>query len=339
MSYVNLTSCDNSKEKIDQLISEVNEYLLIAQAMAVGIIATVGMILNVFLIAIIVLCKKFHIRTFMLALQILIVDNIYLIFVQLPIIITASSREWVFDEYCILGAAYSFVLTWRWLLILLLTLDRFLTVFYPFHYRRNANRLMIILFVLSFLFTLLCSLFPFFNIGTGCYLFVPQALTCIPHASYCEFDASISILCYLYPTIIYLIVFVGISVPVIMYIAMYIKARQLDRNIPVLGTFEGEQPLPKPPSNLRQAQRRNTVLILFVCLVVLTAMLYVSIILSLFSFTLPHQIVVYFCDNVHFAFPIADAVIISRNEDLKDTIKRMLKHLILCNLRSMIKSP
>lgn len=310
--------CQNSKEDIDQMINEVNVNLLIVQAIAVGIIGAIGMVLNVLLISIIILYKKFHIRTFILALQILIIDNIYLVFVQLPVVVTAASREWLFDEYCLIGIAYYSIANWRWLVMFLLTLDRLLTVFYPFRYRAYANKLMATLSILTFLFILLLSLFPF--IGIGCYAFHSEALTCIVQIEYCELETvAFTFFCHLYVTLNYII----IIVPVIMYIAMCVRARQLDRNVLLqIGTFEGEEPITDYSGN---HQARNTVLILFVGLIVLTTALGVSITLSMFSFTLPYQIAIYFCNDIHFAFPIADAVIISRNKDIKDTIMEMFK--------------
>ena len=325
MSYFNNTSyCPSATPEYSaELLEAVNVYLLIAQGIVVSGIAIVGGILTVSLMIFIVMNKALHTRTFILSLQLLALDFIFILFVHGPIIVTTIVQEWIFGSVlCIVtGMVSHLALYWRCSIVFVLTLDRFLIVFYPFSYRRIARSILLVNSIVFFILCFVLVTIPTF--GIGCYKFSDAALFCI-NTGQCH---TRKYLCYVTSAIGYgLLIILGGFIPVGMYIAMYIKARKIQSSIPQLGEFDGEDNSSYSEDHSNNQSAKVTVAILFVCLTFLTFPLYLRLILfPLFRNGFPYQYYIYYLLNdCFFSFPIADSVIIWRNKDIKDKFKKYL---------------
>ena len=191
---VNLDVCDlTSSEYVVDIIHAINFIVTTIQTVIVTVIAVTG--LNVFLVCVIILKKKLHTISFIIRLQIVFLDIGFIVLVQIPVIVTASTRNWVFGSaLCqMLGALSLFVAAWRWPVMFILTLDRFLSVFKPFHYTKHANKIMFSLSIIAFIASVGVSLVPLSEFG--CYHFNEAILTCIICWEYKNIPCS---LCYIF---------------------------------------------------------------------------------------------------------------------------------------------
>ena len=320
--------CDlTSSEYVVDIIQSISFIVTTIQAVAVTLIAVTGLVLSVFLACVIIMEKKLHTRPFIIGLQIVFLDIGFIVLVQIQVIVTASARDWVFGSaLCqMLGALSLFVATWRWPVMFILTLDRFLSVFKPFHYTKHANKIMFLLSIIAFIASVGVSLVPLSHFG--CYRFDDAALTCV-----ISWECK-NILCFLYYIFISGLVFtIGGIAPVIMYLAMYIKARKIaTRNDAYIGYIEG-----KPTNNLKNNTSYDksasiTILILFISLIGLTTPYYIVTFLvyeicAIFGINLPSLHIVFFAsNNFYYALPIADAIVIMKNKDVKAILKKKIK--------------
>ena len=325
--------CDlASSEYVVDIIQSISFIVTTIQAIAVTLIAVTGLVLSVFLACVIILEKKLHRRSFIIGLQIVFLDIGFIVLVQIPLIVTASARDWVFGSaLCqMLGALSLFVATWRWPVMFILTLDRFLSVFKPFHYTKHANKIMFLLSIIALIASVGVSLVPLSDFG--CYHFQETALTCL-----ISWECK-NILCFLYYIFISGLVFtIGGIAPLIMYLAMYIKARKIaKRYVRAVGPIE-EEPT-NPPQKITSEDKRAsvTILILFISLIGLTTPFYLVVAVyefcAILGINLPRILILfYFLNNIYYALPIADAIVIMKNKDVKGVLKKILKLMqVMC---------
>ena len=332
---VDVDMCDlTSSEYVVDMIHAISFIVTTIQAVAVTFIAVTGLILSVFLACVIILEKKLHKRSFIIGLQIVFLDIGFIVLVQIPIIVTASARDWVFGSaLCqMLGALSLFVSTWRWPVMFILTLDRFLSVFKPFHYTIYANKIMFSLSIIAFIASVGVSLVPLSKFG--CYRFNDAALTCA-----ISWECN-NILCFLYYIFISGLVFtIGGIAPLIMYIVMYIKARKITKKfINTIVPIEEEPTSTNNFKNITSHDKRAsiTILILFISLIGLTTPFYLVVAVyefcAILGINLPSiHILFYFLNNLYYALPIADAIVIMKNKYVKTVLKKILKQMqVMC---------
>ena len=313
----NTTSCVTETEEINELIDEVNQYLLILQGIIFSVIGIVGMVINIFVMTVILANKQLHTRPFILSLQLIAINLIIIVSVCAPVLLTSFAQTWLFgSQFCkILASSTVLVLVWRWPVMFLMILDRLLTVNFPFCYKKHANKIMMVSSILIPSYSLLVTLAPL--VGIGCYSFRNYKLTCTISWQ-CH-----STICYLHYVFTVVALFViGAVVPIIMYVVMYIKAWKFRKDLMNQSASDNSQH--------RKSERRaqKTILLLFSCLFCLTLPgLLMYAVIEAFeispSATLltVHQII----SDMYYCVPIADAVVILRNRDIKSAIKKNMK--------------
>ena len=305
-----------------ELLEAVDEYLLTVQGIVVSGIGIVGAILTISLMIVILANKDLHTRTFILSLQLLALDIMVILFAHLPITVTSMARKWVFGSvWCrITGAVSYFASFWRCSILFVLTLDRLLTVFYPFTYKKIANRLLLVVSIPLFVLCVILVCIPALEtLGIGCYEFSDSALYCVDRGDCYRYIYSMA-----GTSVIFII---GGFLPVGMYIAMYIKAKKIQSSVPQLGEFEGEQNNTyNEQEHLSNQRAKFTVAILFICLIILTfPFLIVLFVFSLLTQLSYRHYIIYAANNLYFSTPITDSVIIWRNKDIKDKVKILFK--------------
>ena len=324
------TTCIATTEGVNELLNNVNIYVLLLQGAAITMIEVLGAVMNIFVMIVILANKELHTRLFILSLQIVIM-NIIISLCYTPSALTGLYREWLFGEtFCIIyGAASFFVATWRWPVMFLLILDRFLTVFCPFYCRLMSKYVMIPLSMGAFLISLLASMIPLFDIGVGCYTFIETHLTC--KVSW----QCTNVGCLIYSYTFYMVIFTfGGIAPVIMYIAMYIKGRKMRQtlmSLPVVIQNDGRSPM-LALEQKSENRAKITVLVMFISLICLCLPYFIGLIVFR-SDTRPDTvnnipvsiiaIIQYVLRDIYYCLPISDAVIILRNKEIKSAVKKM----------------
>ena len=326
MSSFNDTSVC-SAENSAELLEAVDVDLLTAQSIVISGIGLIGAILTISLIVVILANKDLRTRTFIFCLQLLVLDAMLILFIHAPISVTSLARKWVFGfVWCkITGVASHFISYWRCSILFVLTLDRFSTVFYPFTYRKIAKKVLAVVLIILLATCIILACIPAFEtLGVGCYKFSDFALYCIDSGK-CYFHIYA---CYIYRMIAVSVVFlVGGLLPVGMYIAMCMKARKIQSDVPQLGEFEGEESNTYNQQEHMSNQRANiTVAILFICLIILAfPFIVANLLFPLITKLSFRYYIIYAVNNLFFSTPITDPIIIWRNKDIKEKVKMLFK--------------
>ena len=301
-----------------KLLEAVNDYLLTAQGIIVSGILVSSAILTIFFMAVVVMNKELHKRTFIISLELLFLDLVLVLFLHFPIVTTAFAHKWIFGSvWCFITGAISSLVTYlRSSILFVLTLDRFLTVFYPFRYEKVARKVLTVISIIFFIICLTVAVIPAFV--KECYKFSSTALFCVS-AGECNVSKYV---CYTNDTIGFIILLIfGALLPIGMYIAMYIKAKKIQSSVPQLGECEIEANTINQYKHKSNQQAKTTVLILFVCLICLSFPLFINIIyVALVNTATYHLYITYIINDLFFSFPIADAIILWRNRDIKDKL-------------------
>ncbi len=101
-----------------------------------------GLPLNWFLILLVIKNKALHTLSFAVAMQVVVL-NIFIVSILVPItIISLSANRWLFGEYvcAINGALNTMTYFTRIFLMLVLVIDRFMTVSMPFFYPKYRHK-------------------------------------------------------------------------------------------------------------------------------------------------------------------------------------------------------
>ena len=225
----NETSVENCG--VPQVVFGVDEAIFYTQAALILLINILSFIFNFFAVFMIVFYKTLHSRTFMLALQILVFHIIASFVVLPPSFAVAVADRWLFGDIgCqILGFIHDAHLSIRYLFVLILTLDRFFTIFFPFFYYRYGNRIAVTMSAVTWVILLVRLLVPSY-IFLNCIAYVPVLRVCTGIAG-CS-DA-----CNIYFAV-YLSVLVACTtfLPFVLNLILYCKSRRLYRETP-LGDF------------------------------------------------------------------------------------------------------
>lgn len=138
-----------------------------------------GFIFTGFILFLVVKFKRLHNRIMYLALHIIIVDFIYSVSVP-PVIFTSGvTGKWLYGQVIcnILGAIHDSYVMFRFTMTLILTLDRFLTVFMPFFYRRKSRKIIVTLLLVVYTVSFIRLVLPLKGI-LSCYEYVHTQKTC-----------------------------------------------------------------------------------------------------------------------------------------------------------------
>ena len=194
-----------------------------------------SVILNFLVIMVIATCKLLWTHSFMVALQVVILDLLLEIFVPVIIIISSTiAGHWLFDwQVCIcIGFIIILYILIRTLLMVVLVVDCFLTVFALFAYQKIETKAVIFLSGTAWVLA----------IGI-CILLLPGIFDCYVYNSItkvCFHAASCGGNC----VSMYVILLVGILspsciVPLTLYILLFLKAREL-KNVISTGGNAGD---------------------------------------------------------------------------------------------------
>ena len=115
-----------------------------------------GISLNCFVIWLVATHKKLHTLSFGVALQVIVLNVMFSVFIFLPVLITSIAGRWVLGkEGCVLTGFMGLIAAFlRTSFMFIFVVDRFLSVLFPFFYPRHDIKIAVTLSVFSWLFML-----------------------------------------------------------------------------------------------------------------------------------------------------------------------------------------
>ena len=190
------------------------------QATTVLITMILAIIMNGFVIFLVARHKVLHQMAFYLALQIIVAHLIFSVTVLPFIFVTAILREWRLGlVMCqLLGSIHDTIITSRYLLTFVLTMDRVISVFYPFFYLRHGGKVSICNSVIAWILSLARSVTSLEGV-MSCTKYLPIFKMC-SGAPFCSENCRIHILIFSA-----ILAAFGVIIPFLLYIVLFFKAK------------------------------------------------------------------------------------------------------------------
>ena len=190
------------------------------QATTVLITMILAITMNGFVIFLVARYKVLHQMAFYLALQIIVAHLIFSVTVLPFIFVTAILREWRLGlVMCqLLGSIHDIIITSRYLLTFVLTMDRVISVFYPFFYLRHGGKVSICNSVIAWTLSLARSITSLEGV-MSCTKYLPIFKMC-SGAPFCSESCRIHILIFSA-----ILATFGVVIPFLLYIALFFKAK------------------------------------------------------------------------------------------------------------------
>lgn len=211
-------------------------------------------VLNSFVIYLVACHRVMQQRAFFLALQISVVHLIWVV-VMITITVSAFERRWLFGEtVCmIMGVLHDGTISLRFLFTLIFALDRLFTVFMPFCYAKNGNKvsalMSVVVWILAFVRVIVSM-----KGGLDCYSYFPSFKTCTAVA--CSESCRIHILTF--STFLFVS---SVVLPCALYCILFRKAKKLNNQTrPVLEVCARTN---RPLRSLAQRKRERRALFTF----------------------------------------------------------------------------
>lgn len=198
-------------------------YIQGAIALLTGII---GFFLNLFVFVMILKYRALHRRLMFIAVHIVTIELLYSLLVTIAIFISSVTRMWVLgDVLCnFFGIVNDGFAIFRFTMTFIQTLDRCITVFFPFFYAKHSKKILIILLFVVYLITFLRVILPITRI-MSCYVYVSTNKICTAFS-------SCSTGCYYFVLVsIIVIICFGAILPFILYMILFTKAYLVRRKI------------------------------------------------------------------------------------------------------------
>jgi hypothetical protein len=185
-------------------------------ALVLGII---GFLLNAMILIMIIKYRSLKHRLMFIAVQIVIIELIYTFFIPPVILVSSIYREWIFGvPLCnIFGVINDGFAMLRFMMTLVLTLDRFISVFFPFTYLKHAKKMLAVMISIVYLLVFIRVILPLTGI-LSCYQYIPSNKICTA-ASSCSNACFGTVLFF-----IVLIIVFGSFVPLGLYVLLFWKA-------------------------------------------------------------------------------------------------------------------
>ena len=219
----NDSNCSSAFEGVDHLITSF-------QAVYAAFVILVSVPINIMFIAAFVRSRHLLDSSFALVISILVSNTITALFLSGQVFVTAVMRAWVLGYWgCQIFGFISTSATYsRWTAVGFLSLDRFCRVFFPLAYQRFEKKVLVLFLIFTWLFSILVPCILFLLDGLGFNESYPACSYSICLESTDGVDVSILVF------LIMIAVLLSTVLPIILYTAMYHKARKIARTQPVL---------------------------------------------------------------------------------------------------------
>ena len=204
----------------DRLPDTIHPAIDYVQAGIVLITMILAFAMNGFVVYLIARNKVLHKMAFFLALQLIVPNLIFSVTVLPFMFVTAILREWHFGQVMcqVLGSIHDMVITSRYLIIFVLTIDRVIAVFYPFFHLQYGGRISIFNSTVAWILTLTRSVTSLEGV-LNCTKYLPVFKMC-SGAPFCSKIYQIHTV----TSALILIIF-GVVIPFILYVILFSKAK------------------------------------------------------------------------------------------------------------------
>lgn len=290
--------------------------------------AIIGLPLNIYLFIIILKYKSLHQRSLFLSLQIIAIEIVYHAVVPATILTSGIKGTWIFGEvFCnMTGMIHDAFAMVRFSMMLVLTVDRFIYIFGPFFYSKHGGKVAWLLSSSMWILSLVRVITPLYGV-LNCYTYIPTFKTCTAFAGCskpCEYFVAVSIT---------FIVSTGVIIPMILYIIIFIKVKQITRQHAV-----SQNNSENVRRNIQQAfvrlQRRKKILITMFFLTISiaggTTPAFTLYIISLF-YRVPNATIFIVNMLVGRTFfnliPVFDAIAFTRHGDIRATSNGLMRSI------------
>ena len=291
-----------------------------------------GVLINLFVIVLTLRFKQLRNVTFLLGFQVCIGDMLNGA-ITLPTTATnAIADRFVFIGLCsVLGFATFFLGHARTYLMFVLVLDRFCTVFVPFWYQRHRVRVVLPLSLGAWMLAFVVALVPVKGL-LGCYSVERNSWACYPNQG-CYHQGG----CLTYTWIVLTVTNISSVVSLVMYIFLFCKAKKLRNRVAIAHhpDVSAEEERAVTAQRLKRERRANvTFFLLYLSLIGVTLPTAILLlvgwaIVSIGGVALPsaYSILEILASS---SFPVlifVDPIVIMRNDDFREVIKKMLRKI------------
>ena len=295
----------------------------IIQAFHSFLVLICGILLNSMVLFVVGKFKKLQTPSFSIGLQVVVLD-LMLALIQIFVLTSIIAGSWPFGEAlcAIVGFIVQLTGLTRTFLMLVLVIDRFLTVFSPFLYPRYDSKIIVCLSLLSWIASILLLIPPFPGL-LDCYTFLSTSWIC-------NLSSSCNRKCVAFINIYFGLIIAPLTIlPLILYIILYCKAKKIKNSSIAVSSN---------PSEGEAKRRRNQVTITFFLLfitlfVVIVPSVGISVIARSFiqsigsTSTLVHSLLIVSNSMVTFLV-ITDPIVIMRNSDIREALSKIKGTLI-----------
>lgn len=313
------------------------------QAIIVVITMVLGILMNACVLYLIGRYRVLQKMTFFLALQLIVAHLVFSSTVLPFMFVTSVLREWHFGDFLcqLLGSIHDLVITSRYLLTFVLTMDRMVSIFYPFFHSRHRGKMAFGNSALAWIISVVRSVTSLRG-ALNCTNYVPTFKMC-SGAPFCSDVCRAHTL--LFSTILAMF---GVVIPFLLYVVLFYKVNiikcQLRKLIPsatriaplsvslspeVSGTFTktGEEHVNHHARVQERHDHRATVTFLILTAVIIGFALPPYIIyaaqkaLGANSPPIVTILQIFIGRTLIYSLAVADPIIILRNRDVRELLK------------------
>ena len=286
-----------------------------------------GNFLNSLILLLIMKYRQLRSVSFCIAAQIAIANLCITVLYGLTTIVNNIAGHWILGlEFCIISALIIFLFAnLRTLLIFVFAFDRFVSVFAPFFYLKYSYKIVAASCLLSWCISVVLSL-AIIPPWLDCYIFVDATLFC-SYSRRCNSNCVV-----FYYVYVFAIVIPAICIPTVLFISLYVKGRKIRRmKSKILGTA-------KKRISDEEWRALKTFFLLFLAIFLVTLPPNFLIYISSFFGIIAKDIAIKLSSMTIALLVITDPIIILKNADVKDALKKLTEAIITSIQCKFLKS-
>lgn len=290
------------------------------QATIVLITMLIGISMNGFVVFLICRHKILHKMAFFLALQLIVAHLIFSCTVLPFMFVTAVLREWRLGVFMcqLLGSIHDVAITSRYLLTFVLTIDRLVSVFFPFFYLQQGVKVSVCNSVFAWIVSIIRSVTSLKGV-LSCTNYVPPFKMC-SGAAYCSNICQVHTLFFSAILAIF-----GVVIPFLFYAALFCKAKIIKYHLK--RTIPPQQTSARSTKEDEQHNHRATITFLILTLVIIGCALppYILYTAQFIQGANASPVVVILQILVGrtliYSLAAADPIVIMRNRDVRELLQ------------------
>lgn len=328
-------TCEQIQEVYGQPLPievSVENVLRYVQALYYIINLVLGVLFNLFVMVLTLRFKKLQNITFLLGFQVCFGDMLNGVITLPATAINAIAGRFVFTGFCsVFGFALFFLGHARTYLMFVLVLDRFFTVFVPFWYQQQRVRVVFPLSLGAWILAFIVALVPVKGL-LDCYSVERSSWGCYPIQG-CYNQET----CLTYTWTVLTFTNISSVVSLVMYIFLFCKAKMLRNKVAIAHqpSISAQEERVATAQKFKREQKANvTFFLLYLALIGVSlppAILLLTswAVVTIGGVALPtyYRVFEILAGSSFSVLIFVDPIVIMRNEDFKEVIKKMLNKI------------